>query len=417
MAQFNTQLEGRKPILLTPGPTEVDPVVLREMSHFAESHFSQPFCDTFGEVLTMLRKLFQCYDPRAQPFVLGGSGSLGWDFTATNFIEPGESVLYLSPGFFDDAFEMCLSTYGARTTKLTVDFGSAPDLSIVEEELKVHQYKALVVTHVDTSTSVLTQLKPLSDLLARSSPETLFIVDGVASVGCEDLQFDSWKVDVVVTGSQKALSCPPGVGIIMVSARALHVAETRKTPPTAWYASLPRWLPIMRKYEKKEASYFATPPTQVIRALHASLADILSRPLSDRFAQHKRKSAEVRAAIEGLGLNLVALEPGTQANGVTAFWLPEGLTSELLRAKALERGIIFAGGMHSQFGSKYVRFGHMGFSVVNEFGAHIDTGIKVLRDTIIEFYQNRSRKEMRLADCEFCISNDLGENAMVLAQA
>ena len=382
---------SQSPILLAPGPTEVDPSVLRAMASVAESHFSQPFCNIFGDALSMLRKLFQSNDPEAQPFVIGGSGTLGWDFVATNFIETGEPVLCLSTGFFSDAFETCLSTYGARTKKMTVPIGAAPDIQEVEKALRRCRYKALVVTHVDTSTGVLTALKPLSDLLKRTSPETLFVVDGVASVGCEDIQFDAWGIDIVVTGSQKAIGCPPGLSIIMVSARALQVAKARRGLPNTWYASLPRWLPIMQKYERKESSYFATPPTQIVRALHASLTAILSRTLKDRFRQHKEKSVQVKAAVNELGLRQLATRPENQANGLTAFWLPNGLSSEALLSKVRERGITLVGGMHKEVGHRYVRFGHMGYSVVGESERHIDRGIEALKATITEYYASQSK--------------------------
>ena len=337
----------------------------------------------------MLRQLFQSKDPKAQPFIIGGSGTLGWDFVATNFIEPGEQVLCLSTGFFADAFEMCLSTYGAKTKKLSVPIGYAPNLGEVEKALREGRYKALVVTHVDTSTGVLAPLKPISDILQRVSPETLFVVDGVASVACEDTRFDAWNIDIVVTGSQKAIGCPPGLSILIVSARALQVAKDRKAPPSSWYASLPRWLPIMQNYERTKSSYFATPPTQVVRALHASLTGILSRPLEERFRQHREASARVKAAVEELGLRQLAVRPENQANGLTAFWLPDGLSSEALLLKVRQKGVTIVGGMHKEVGDRYVRFGHMGYSAVHDGGRHVDRGIDAVRAVMKEHYANR----------------------------
>lgn len=384
--------QQKSPILLAPGPTEVDPVVLNAMSTGAESHFAQPFADTFGETLTMLRTLFQSQDPRAQPFVIGGSGSLGWDFVATNFIEPGERVLCLSTGFFSDAFAECISTYGALTNKLTVPLGAAHDLEVVERELRTAKYKALVATHVETSTGVLTPLKPLSDLIKRVSPETLFIVDGVASIGAEEFYFDEWEIDVVATGSQKALSCPPGLSILMVSALALEVALARKAPPASWYASLSRWLPIMQSYEKKEVKYFATPPTQLVHALHAVLTGIVSQPLEQRFRQHREKSDQVKKAIRELGLTQLVVHPQYEANGLTAFWLPSGLEAKEFLATMALKGFVISGGMHKTLGQKYVRFGHMGYSVVSEPTKHIDKGVQVVRESIMEFYTSRLRE-------------------------
>jgi alanine-glyoxylate transaminase/serine-glyoxylate transaminase/serine-pyruvate transaminase len=371
------------------------------MSSWAESHFAQPFCNTFGDVLTMTRKLFQSEDPNAQPFVIGGSGTLGWDFVATNFIEPGEPVLCLSTGYFSDAFEQCLSTYGAQTTKMTVSIGEAPDIRDVEKELRRTRYKALVVVHVDTSTAVLMPLKPLSDLLRRVSPETLLIVDGVASVGAEDVQFDKWDIDIVATGSQKAIGCPPGLAIIMASARAIQVAKARTAPPTSWYASLPRWLPIMQNYEKKQSSYFATPPTQLVHAMHATLTSILSRPLQERFEQHRRKSAQVKAVVQELGLTQLAKQPEYQANGLTAFWLPEGLSPKELLSRVTEKGFTIVGGMHKEVGHRYVRVGHMGYSVVGEPERHIDRGCQALREAVLEYYASKSARSVPRQSADF----------------
>ena len=375
-----------KKVLLAPGPTEVDPAVLEAMSRPAESHFAQPFADTFGNTLTMVRKLFQSNDLEAQPFVIGGSGSLGWDFVATNFIDPGEAVLCLSTGYFSDAFADCLSAYGTAVNKMTVPIGSAHSLKDIERELSSVKYKAVVATHVETSTGVLTPLKPLSDLLKRVSPETLFVVDGVASIGAEEFYFDDWAIDVVLTGSQKAVSAPPGLSILMVSSRALQIGLSETKSPRTWYASLPRWLPIMQSYEKKEIKYFATPPTQLVHALNTALSDMLSRPLEQRYQEHREKSAQVKAAVTELGLTQLATDPKYQANGLTAFWLPEGLTAKEFLTTMTDKGFVLSGGMHKEVGQKYVRFGHMGYSVVEEPVRHIGAGLQALRESIVEHY-------------------------------
>lgn len=379
-------VQKRNLVLLAPGPTEVDPVVLEAMSKPAESHFAQPFANTFGNTITMVRELFQSRDPKAQPFVIGGSGSLGWDFVATNFLEPGENALCLSTGFFSDCFVDCLSSYGVATNKLTVPIGGAHDLKVVEQELSKKKYKILVATHVETSTAVLTPLKPLSDLIKRVSPETLLVVDGVASIGAEEFYFDDWAIDIVLTGSQKAVSAPPGLSILMVSARAMEIGLDPNRSVRTWYASLPRWLPIMQSYEKKEIKYFATPPTQLVHALHTALTGILSTPMEQRFQEHREKSAQVKAAVTELGLTQLATDPKYQANGLTAFWLPEGLSAKELLATMTEKGFVLSGGMHKEHGQRYVRFGHMGYSVVREPVRHIGAGLQALRESIIEFY-------------------------------
>jgi alanine-glyoxylate transaminase/serine-glyoxylate transaminase/serine-pyruvate transaminase len=198
---------------------------------------------TFGETLTMLRKLFQTLDPASQPFVLSGSGTLGWDLVAANLAEPGEEALVLHTGYFADSFAECFETYGVKATQLKAPIGDRPQLPEIEKALKEKKYKILTVTHVDTSTGVLSELSALSELVHRVSPETLFIVDGVCSVGSEEIDFDKMKLDGVITASQKAIGCPAGLSISMFSGRAVEAFKNRKTPPGSYFASFKNWMP------------------------------------------------------------------------------------------------------------------------------------------------------------------------------
>jgi alanine-glyoxylate transaminase/serine-glyoxylate transaminase/serine-pyruvate transaminase len=209
----------------------------------SESHVGPAFVNTFGETLTLLRKLFQSTDIDAQPLVVSGSGTLGWDLVAANLAEPGDDVLVLHTGYFADSFADCFETYGVKATQLKAPIGSRPQLPEIEKALKEKKYKLITVTHVDTSTGVLSELKALSELVHRVSPETLVIVDGVCSVGCEEIEFDKWGLDAVVTASQKAIGAPAGLSISFYSGRAIKSFENRKTPPGSYFASFKNWLP------------------------------------------------------------------------------------------------------------------------------------------------------------------------------
>jgi alanine-glyoxylate transaminase/serine-glyoxylate transaminase/serine-pyruvate transaminase len=211
----------------------------------SESHVGQPFVNTFSQVLSNLRKLFQTTDPASQPFVISGSGTLGWDQVAANLAEPGDDVLVLHTGYFADSFADCFETYGVKATQLKAPIGERPQLDEIEAALKEKKYKILTVTHVDTSTGVLSEIKALSELVHRVSPETLVVVDGVCSVGSEEIRFDDWKLDVVLTASQKGIGCPAGLSILMVSGRAIETFKARKTRPTSYFGSWKNWLPSM----------------------------------------------------------------------------------------------------------------------------------------------------------------------------
>ena len=192
----------------------------------------------------MLRQLFQTdASTGSQPFVTSGSGTLGWDQVAANVAEPGDDVLVLHTGYFADSFADCFETYGVHATQIKAPIGSRPQLDEIETALNSKKYSIITVTHVDTSTGVLSDVRAVAELVHRVSPETLVIVDGVCSVGSEEICFDDWGLDVVLTASQKGIGCPAGLSILMASGRTINRFKERKSRPTSYYASWKNWLP------------------------------------------------------------------------------------------------------------------------------------------------------------------------------
>jgi len=350
----------------------------------SESHVGMPFVTVFGETLSMLRKLFQTTDPASQPFVISGSGTLGWDQVAANLSEPGDDVLVLHTGYFADSFADCFETYGVNATQIKAPIGDRPQLDEVEKALKEKKYKLITVTHVDTSTGVLSEIEALTKMVRKVSPDTLVVVDGVCSVGCEEIRFDDWGVDVVLTASQKAIGCPAGLSIVMASGRAMETFKNRKTRPNSYFGSWRNWLPIMQNYEAKKPSYFATPSPQLVRALHTALTQLLSSPLEERFKKHKEMSQKVKKAVADMGLKQLATKEENQASAMTAIYLPEGLTPPEILPSLMKKGVIFAGGLHKEIATKYIRFGHMGVSVTDPKRDDIDRAIEALKTGLEE---------------------------------
>jgi alanine-glyoxylate transaminase/serine-glyoxylate transaminase/serine-pyruvate transaminase len=212
-------------------------------NRFSESHVGMPFVNLFGDTLAMLRTLFQTTDAKSQPFVISGSGTLGWDQIASNLAAPGDEALVLHTGYFGDSFADCLTAYGVKATQLKAPIGDRPSLEEIEKALKEKKYKLITITHVDTSTGVLSDIKAIAEVVKKTSPDTLVIVDGVCSVGSEEIRFDDWGLDVVLTAGQKGIGMPAGLSILMVSGRAIASFESRTTPPNSYFASWKNWLP------------------------------------------------------------------------------------------------------------------------------------------------------------------------------
>ncbi|KAI7870962.1 pyridoxal phosphate-dependent transferase [Spinellus fusiger] len=350
-------------LCMIPGPIELDNDVLVAMSTPATSHVDPLFVPVFGEVIELLREVI--VSTTAQPFVITGSGTLGWD-QMVNLLEPEDEVLLLSTGYFGDTFAECLETYGGNVTVLTAPVGQRPTLDQLEREVTSKKYKMVAVTHVDTSTGVLSDIESIAATVKAISPETLVVVDGVCSVGSEEIQFDAWQLDIVITGSQKGLGAPPGLSIVFASQHALNVFKTRTTPVVAYYMHWKKWIPIMQSYEARKPSYFATPAVQLIMALHASLKKITAKSLEERWAIHRQVAAGFRQSIRGLGLVPLTEQEEMAASGLTAVWLPQGIEASQLLPLMGAHGVQIAGGILKDLSAKYFRVGHMGVSVTDE---------------------------------------------------
>ncbi|KAJ2699512.1 hypothetical protein H4R19_005533 [Coemansia spiralis] len=353
-------------LCMIPGPVEMSEAVLAANSTPATAHTDPVFVEAFGRVIEDLRTVVGTKD--GQPFVIAGSGTLGWDQAAANLIEDGESVLVLSNGYFGEGLADCMETYGAQVTRLRAQPGRCQPLAEIAHALRAKPYKAVTVSQVDTSTGVLADVKGVCDIVREHSPNTLIVVDGVCATAAERLYFDAWGVDVVITASQKALGSPPGVSVVVASQRALKTVETRKTRVPAYYVNWTRWLPIMRAYEARAPKYFATPCVQAIFALHTSLRDILADGMEAVFAAHERTAAKVRAAVDSWGLKTVAAEPALCSNAMTAVWLPESIQAADLLPKLKARGVVAAGGILAGHAHRYFRLGHMGISATRDNG-------------------------------------------------
>ncbi|CAF0766939.1 unnamed protein product [Adineta ricciae] len=357
------------PLLVIPGSIEVSDDVLFANASPSQSHMSKSFTETFGAAIKMFRQVL--VTERGQPIITAGSGTLGWDMIACNLTEPGDEVLVLHSGYFGQSFADCFETYGVKVTQLKAPVGQCPSREQLAEALKSKKYKIITVTHVDTSTGVLSNPQIVAEVVREVSPDTLVALDGVCSVGSEEIRMDEWGLDVVMCASQKGLGVPPGLCLVCASERAIKAVETRKTKINSYFASWLNWLPIMRGYEQGKPLYFATPPVQLICALNVSLKAITSKPIEERWTKHKQASTDFKQFITNeLGLKQVPQDPSIAANGMTAIYFPDGISAPDIIPRLVERGIIVAGGLHKDIKDKYFRVGHMGITATDTETRH-----------------------------------------------
>ena len=337
-------------LLMIPGPTNVDPAVLRSLSQPTLSHVSSGFASILKETVNNLGIIFKT---KGLILPLAGSGTLGAEIALANIIEGGDRVLAISGGFFGDRLAETATTLGAKVDRIDAAWGSVPKLDEVERKLSENDYKALLVVHVDTSTGAANPIKQIGALV--KSKNTLFLVDTVCSMGGMDVQVDNWGIDVCFTGSQKALAVPPGLTIVSFSAKAEEVREKRKTPIGTYYGDLKRWKPII----KDPTNYFATHPVNMIYALHESCSRILTEGLEARFKRHARIASAFREAMRAMGLELLC-EDAEASNTLTVTRYPEKVNDLDFRKTLTESyGVVTAGGLGPLKGKAF-RVGHMG---------------------------------------------------------
>ncbi|KAF8661323.1 hypothetical protein AX16_001419 [Volvariella volvacea WC 439] len=379
-------------LLAIPGPIEVSDEVLEAIAQPPVSHVSPEFVNIFKECIQMTRDVL--FTTTGQPFIVSGSGTLGWDQIAANLIEPEENVLVLHTGYFGDGFTDCLTTYGAKVDQIRSEVGGYADLRTIADILRQKRYKAVTTTHVDTSTGVLSDIKSIAEVVRTVSPETLVIVDGVCSVATEEIRMDAWDIDIVITASQKGLGAPPGLSIVVASQRAIKVFENRKGPITSYYASWKKWLPIMKAYGSGSPAYFATPAVNLVRAYHASLKQLTasSPSLQERFRIQRQVSARVRAIADQLGLRQLPKDSAHASNGMTAAYLPDDIKASEILPRLSAQGVVVAGGLLGDIKDKYIRIGHMGVTAANSARGDIDVIERTLKKSITELRAEKATK-------------------------
>ena len=338
-----------KRYLLTPGPTAVPPEVLLRMSQPLIHHRTPEFEALFAQVQEKLQWLFQT---KQTVLILAASGTGAMEAAVSNTCSPGDTVIVVNGGKFGERWLKISQAFGAKVVELKVEWGAAVTVDAVAQALEAHpDARAVLVQASETSTTVLHPVEQISALTRNTN--TLLVVDGITSVGATDTPMDRWGIDVLVTGSQKALMLPPGLAFLALSDKAWKRVEETQQP--RYYFDLRR----EHKEQQKHTTAY-TPAISLINGLHEVLRLMQEEGLEHIFARHSLLAAASRAAAQAMGLRLLA--PASPSPAATGIWLPDGVDgSRLLKYMRDRMGVDIAGGQDHLKG-KVVRVSHIGYA-------------------------------------------------------
>lgn len=339
-------------LLMIPGPTFSEQSVLLSLARVTRSHVSGEFENVLRESLEMLKKVL---NTDGEVIIMPGSGTLAMEFSIANFVDPGSKVLNLVSGYFGEYFVQATRARGGVPVEVRSQLGQGFRGDGIQELIEKEKTEVLTVQHVETSVGVANHIKKIGEELKNTN--TIYIVDAVASLGGMEINMREWRIDVVFTGSQKALAVPPGLAIVGLSKRAVELIEDKNRKKDLFFFDGRRWIAMMRNVR----NYFSTMPVNMVYALNESLRRVLSEGLENRYLRHKVIAEAIRGGLEAMGLNIVA---GSEfrSDTVTAVWLPDKIRFQDLSNEMAQRNIVIAGGI-GELAGKIFRIGHMG--VVN----------------------------------------------------
>jgi aspartate aminotransferase-like enzyme len=356
-----------KHYLLSPGPTPIPNEVALAMSETMIHHRTPQFNKIFDEAREGLKKLF---GTKNDVLILASSGTGAMEASIANLFSPNDKVLVINGGKFGERWLNISTAYGLNPIEMKVPWGQAAKAADVEKQLKTHpDIRGVMIQASETSTTVLHPVKEIGQI-TKNGP--LFLVDGVTAVGVVPMPADDWGLDVLVTGSQKALMLPPGLGFIALSNRAWEKTKQAKLP--RFYFDLN----LERKNQQKGSGAF-TPAVSLIFGLRASLHMIQREGLENVYARHARLCRAARAAATALGLRLLA--PDNPSPAATGIYLPNGIDAdEVLDYLRDKMNVTLAEGQ-DQLKGKAIRMAHVGY-----MGAFdVITGVAALEMALRKF--------------------------------
>lgn len=345
-----------KRILLGPGPSDVHQRVLDAMARPTLGHLDPQFCDMMEEMKTLLRYAFQTENQLTFP--LSAPGSVGMESCFVNLVEPGDKVIVCSNGVFGRRMAENVKRCRGELVLIEDAWGTAVDPQKLEDALKANpDTKVVAFVHAETSTGIESDAKLLTEIAHRHG--ALVIVDAVTSLTCIPLLVDEWGIDAIYSGSQKGLSCTPGLSPVSFGERAIAKIKQRSNPVQSWFMDLNLVMGYWSGEGKR--TYHHTAPINALYGLHEALVMLAEEGLEARWARHRQHHLALVAGLEAMGLELLVAEKSRlpQLNSVL---VPEGISETQVRTDMLSKHNIEIGAGLGDLAGKIFRIGLMGTS-------------------------------------------------------
>ena len=353
MTQQIGELNPPVRLMLTPGPSSIDPRVYRAMATPLVGHMDPWFRGCMDETQVLLRQIFQTENRIALP--LSASGSGGIEASVLNALEEGDEAIVAVNGVFSERMYEIATRASSKVTKVEAPYGKPVDPEHVRRAGKGKKIRMIGLAQGETSTGVLTKI----DAFRKVADElgALLVVDTVASLAAVPLHVDRERVDICFSGSQKAISAPPGMSPITVSSVAEEVFRNRKTKVQSWYFDLTTAM----NYWGKDRLYHHTPPISLIFALREAMRLVVEEGLETRWERHRLNQLALISGLEAMGLKLLVENPSDRLPTVTAVMIPSGVNDETLRNQLLDEFNIEIAGGFGPIKGKIWRVGLMGY--------------------------------------------------------
>lgn len=345
-------MQGRH-FLNIPGPSPIPDRVLRAISMPIIDHRSAEFAELGRAVLDGCKAVFKTSQP---VIIYPSSGTGAWEAAIVNTLSPGDVVLMAETGHFATLWKNIATRFGVEVEFIPGDWRRGADPVAIEARLsedRAHRIKAVMVVHNETSTGATSRIPDIRQVIDSVGHPALFMVDTISSLASVDYRHDEWQVDVTVSGSQKGLMLPPGLGFNAVSQKALATAKANRLPRSYW-----DWQEMIRINAGGFFPY--TPATNLLYGLKEALAMLEEEGLDNVFARHRRLAAACRAAVQAWGLDVLCEIQTEQSPVLTAVVMPDGHDADVFRKIALERLNISLGSGLGKVAGKVFRIGHLG---------------------------------------------------------